>query len=89
MVERQTQQDRFLRNAVPAEFNHCSQNASICIISGGSLVSMAISGKIKANPGLDRIWNLIMGPVYFEGAWAAQMAQEIFAEDKMVRSDLK
>ena len=36
----------------------CSQNASGCSISG-SLVSIAISGKMKASPGSGRMWNLL------------------------------
>ena len=36
----------------------CSQNASGCSISG-SLVSIEMSGKMKANPGSGRIWNLL------------------------------
>jgi len=35
------------------------KNASVCSISG--LVSIALSGKMKANPGSGRIWNLIVG----------------------------
>jgi len=34
----------------------CWQNASGCSISG-SLASIAMSGKMKANPGSGRIWN--------------------------------
>ena len=36
-----------------------SQNAYGCSISG-SLVSIAMSGKMKANPGSGRIWNLLV-----------------------------
>ena len=38
--------------------NKFSQNASVCSISC-YLVSIAMSGKMKANPGSGRIWNLL------------------------------
>jgi len=57
----------------------CSRNAFDCSISG-SVVSIATSGKIKANPGPGRIWNLIMG--VFRGSprgTAPPIVQETFA----------
>jgi len=55
----------------------------VCNISG-SLVSIAMSGKMKTNPGSGRIWNLIVG--VFRGS-SKQFLQRVYSLASAVDSD--